>query len=56
MTPFKPVCGPIELLGDGVPRPDDLPALASAIGAEFAACQAARGNREISSLAELPPH
>jgi len=44
----------IELLGDGVPRPDDLPALASAIGAEFAACQAARGNREISSLAELP--
>lgn len=44
----------IELLGESVPSPDDLPALSAAISAEFVAYQAARGAKPIGSLAELP--
>lgn len=44
----------LRLLGDSVPSPDDPAALGAAIGAEFAAFQAERGDRPIASLANLP--
>jgi serine phosphatase RsbU (regulator of sigma subunit) len=44
----------MELLGDTVPAPSDLPALNAAIKEEFAAYQVDRGEHSIQSLADLP--
>ncbi len=44
----------LRLLGDSVPPPDDPAALNAAIRAEFAAFQAERAGRPVTSLADLP--